>query len=133
MRLRACLPLLSLASAIAAGCVARASAPASATMQDDAALGQQLFERRCTGCHSLDRNTEGPRLRTVYGRRAGSIAEFAYSDAMRSAQFTWDAASLDRWLTDTRSVVPNNDMDFRVERAEERAAIIAFLKSQAER
>jgi cytochrome c len=90
--------------------------------------GKELFEKRCGGCHSLDADKEGPRLHNVYGRKAGSIPSFKYSSALKSAQITWDAASLDRWLTDTESVVPDNDMDFHVPRADERADIIEFLR-----
>jgi len=97
-----------------------------------AARGRILFERRCTGCHALDQNKEGPHLRDVFGRKAGTVADFQYSDALKAAQFTWDDASLDKWLTDTESVIPNNDMAFRVPSAEERADIIAFLRVAAQ-
>ena len=97
----------------------------------DADRGKQLFEKRCTGCHSLDQNKEGPRLRNVYGRPAGSISTFKYSDALKSAHFTWDDVSLDKWLTDTESLVPDNDMSFHVPKADERADIIRFLKASA--
>jgi cytochrome c len=97
----------------------------------DADRGKQLFEKRCTGCHSLDQNKEGPRLRNVYGRPAGSISTFKYSDALKSAHFTWDDVSLDKWLTDTESLVPDNDMSFHVPKADERADVIRFLKASA--
>jgi cytochrome c len=71
---------------------------------------------------------EGPRLRGVYGRRSGSITSFKYSDSLKSAQVTWNEASLDKWLTDTESLVPDNDMDFHVAKADERADIIRFLR-----
>ena len=95
--------------------------------------GQKLFERRCGGCHSLDKDKEGPRLRGVYGRKAGSVPGFDYSAALKSAAVTWDDASLDKWLTDTGSVVKGNDMEFSVRNKEERAAIVEFLKSAAAR
>jgi cytochrome c len=98
----------------------------------DAERGKILFERRCTGCHSLDRNKEGPHLRDVYRRKAGAVANFQYSDALKAARLTWDDTSLDKWLTDTESVIPNNDMPFRVPGAAERADIIAFLRSTAQ-
>ena len=94
----------------------------------DPARGKELFEKRCGGCHSLETDKEGPRLRGVYGRKAGRVPSFKYSDALKSANFAWDAASLDRWLTDTESVVPDNDMDFHVPKADERADIIEFLR-----
>ncbi len=97
----------------------------------DADRGKQLFEKRCTGCHSLDQDKEGPRLRTVYGRQAGSIPTFNYSDALKSAHLTWDDVSLNKWLTDTESLVPDNDMSFHVPKADERADIIRFLKESS--
>lgn len=94
----------------------------------DAVRGKVLFEERCTGCHSLDLDKEGPRLRGVYGRKAGSVATFQYSDAMKLAHMTWDDELLNKWLTDTESVVPKNDMSFHVPNAGERADIIRFLQ-----
>ena len=91
--------------------------------------GQQLFEKRCTGCHSLERNKEGPNLRGVYGRPAGTAPGFNYSPALKSAHFVWDEARLEQWLTDTDSLIPDNNMDFHVPKADERAAIIRYLKS----
>ena len=94
----------------------------------DAERGKQLFEKRCAGCHALDIDKEGPRLRNVYGRKSGSIPTFKYSDTMKSAQLTWDDASLDKWLIDPQAVVPDTDMDFHVPKADERADIIRFLR-----
>jgi cytochrome c len=91
--------------------------------------GKSLFEKRCSGCHALDADHEGPRLRGVFGRPAGKVTTFKYSDALQKAKVTWDEAELDKWLTDTESVAPDNDMGFRVPKQDERAAIIAYLKS----
>jgi cytochrome c len=108
--------------------------PSSSHAADGAAAtpdperGKQLFSKRCGGCHSLDADKEGPRLGGVYGRKAGSISTFKYSDALKASSIVWNDALLDRWLTDTDSVVPDNDMDFHVPNAQERADIIRFLK-----
>jgi len=96
--------------------------------QGDAEQGKLLFEKRCTGCHSLDQDKEGPRLRGVYGRKAGTIPTFNYSAPLKTSGITWNDASLDKWLTDTDAVVPDNDMDFHVAKADERADIIRFLR-----
>ncbi len=90
--------------------------------------GKQMFEKRCTGCHALDNEKTGPRLRGVYGRPAGSIASFPYSEALRKSGVTWDNSSLDKWLTDPDAFIPDNDMAFRVTNSEERASIIDYLK-----
>ena len=91
--------------------------------------GKEIFEKRCTGCHALDSDHEGPRLRGVFGRPAGTVRTFKYSEALQRAKFTWDEDKLDKWLTDTDSIAPDNDMGFRVPKQEERAAVIAYLKS----
>jgi cytochrome c2 len=90
--------------------------------------GKETFEKRCGGCHSLDRDKEGPRLRGVYGRPSGSVSSFSYSTALKSAHISWDAESLDKWLTDPDKVVPDTDMAFHVDKADERRDIIAYLK-----
>ena len=93
-----------------------------------ASRGKETFEKRCGGCHALDRDKEGPRLRGVYGRPTGSVSSFNYSTALKSAHFSWDAESLDKWLTDPDKVVPDTDMAFHVDKADERRDIIAYLK-----
>lgn len=95
----------------------------------DAVRGKALFERRCTGCHALDSNREGPQLRDVFGRQAGSAAGFAYSSALRERHATWDSTSLERWLRDPDELVPGNNMNFSVPKSQERADIVAFLAS----
>jgi cytochrome c len=92
---------------------------------------KQLFEKRCGGCHSLDRDKEGPRLGGVYGRMAGTVDSFQYSDALKNSKIKWDAESLDKWLTDPEQVVPNNDMAFHLENAHERREIIAYLQENS--
>lgn len=90
--------------------------------------GKDVFERRCTGCHSLDNEKEGPRLRGVYGRKSGSVTSFTYSDALKKANITWDEGNLDKWLTDPDKFIPDVDMDFHLEKPDERGAVIAYLK-----
>ena len=95
--------------------------------------GKELFTRRCSGCHSPDLNKEGPRLRGVYGRKAASVPDFGYSEALKKADVRWDDASLDRWLSDPDAMAPDTDMAFRLADGEERKAVIAYLKSLANR
>jgi len=93
--------------------------------------GKELFEKRCGGCHALDRDKEGPRLGGVYGRVAGSVDSFQYSAALKKSKITWTDATLDKWLTDTEKLVPDNDMSFHVEKPDERGEIIAYLKQNS--
>lgn len=103
--------------------------PRISRAEADTLRGKQLFEKRCTGCHSLDQDKEGPRLRGVYGRQAGKVSGFKYSAALQSSVVTWDDASLDKWLTSPDSLIADNDMAFRVVKPDERADIIRFLKA----
>jgi cytochrome c len=68
-------------------------------------------------------------LRNVFGRLAGSDAGFPYSDSLKSSRLKWDEVTLDKWLTDPEALAPNNDMAFRLSSAEERGAIIAYLRN----
>ena len=90
--------------------------------------GKELFDKRCGGCHALDRDKEGPRLGGVYGRTAASIASFQYSDALQKSNLRWTEETLDKWLTDPDKLVPNADMAFHVESADERRGIISYLR-----
>jgi cytochrome c len=90
--------------------------------------GKELFEKRCSGCHALDKEKEGPRLRGVLGRISGTVPSFQYSDALKAAHITWDAATLDKWLSGPDQFVPDTDMAFQLVKAEERAEVIAYLK-----
>jgi cytochrome c len=96
-----------------------------------AARGRELFEKRCTGCHSLDRTKTGPVLRSVFGRRAAADPNFPYSDALRNAKLTWNEDTLNRWLADPDRLVPDNDMSVRLDNAADRDAIVAYLKQLA--
>jgi cytochrome c len=106
-------------------------ADASTHEAGDAARGKMVFEKRCTGCHAMDANREGPQLRTVYGRKAGSIAGFQYSASLKSSGLTWNPETLERWLTDPDAMVSGNDMSFATPKAADRKDLIAFLQQAA--
>lgn len=97
----------------------------------DAERGKQAFQKRCSGCHAMDQEREGPRLRGVIGRRAGSVSGFKYSAALSSSKVVWDSSSLDKWLADPDSFIADNDMAYHVPNAGERADIIRFLSQSS--
>lgn len=97
----------------------------------DPTRGKAAFERRCTGCHALNANHEGPRLADVYGRTSGTAPNFGYSPALRQAHIVWTDTTLDRWLTDPDAFVPDNNMDFHVPNPQDRRDIIEFLRQTA--
>lgn len=119
-----CIPL----SVYALGVIFFLPYSSAVVTEADPGRGHQLFDKRCGGCHSLDGDKEGPRLRGVYGRKAGTVSTFKYSDALGKAGITWDDVSLDKWLAGPDKFIPDVDMDFQLEKADERADVIAYLK-----
>lgn len=95
--------------------------------------GAALFRNQCGTCHTLSAKEplrQGPPLGGVIGRRAGSVPGFAYSPGFAKADFTWDAAHLDRWLTKPQDVIPGAVMAYRQADPATRARIIDWLKEQ---
>lgn len=124
-------PLLM--TCLAACALAAATAIASATeatvttpVQGDPAHGKTLYQA-CQACHSIDDNDLGPKHRGVVGRRAGSVADYNYSMALKNSGLTWDPTTLDRWLSNPSALVPGTKMYFTIADAQSRADIIAYL------
>jgi cytochrome c len=99
----------------------------SAFAANDAARGEVLYESRCGACHSIQTNRVGPKHLGVVGRKAGSIAGYEYSPALKKAKFAWTPKQLDKWLQGPGKLVRGTNMAFTVPKAEDRAAIIAYL------
>ena len=102
----------------------------AAELVGDAERGQEVYER-CEGCHSLNANRVGPMHRSVYGRKAGSVADYAYSAALKKATIVWNAETLDRWLQGPGKLVPGTKMGFMLKDPQARADVIAFLKRES--
>ncbi|WP_309089030.1 c-type cytochrome [Phenylobacterium sp.] len=97
-----------------------AAAPASA------ADGQQLFNMQCKMCHAG--GPMGPALNGVAGAKIAS-KPFAYSPALKAKEGTWTDANLDAFLKAPTQFAPGTKMMIAVPSDENRAAIIAFLKT----
>lgn len=111
-----------------------AATPAAASGADDPSKAGRLVFRKCSACHSLEagKNSLGPSLADIVGKKAGTVAGYNYSSAIRNSNLTWDAATLDAYLTDPQKVVPGNKMPFPGLKTEnERRAIIAYLSGGA--
>jgi cytochrome c len=100
-----------------------------AAQAQSVARGQALFESRCTACHSLDANRAGPALRGVLGRAAGKANGYFYSEAMAAATHVWDVPQLKAWLTNPETVVPGQDMNYRLDIPQDRDDVVAYLAS----
>jgi cytochrome c len=96
----------------------------------DLANGEAKFAL-CASCHTITPggpNMTGPNLHGVVGHQAGHHPDFNYSDALKQSGFTWDAATLDKWLTDPRADVPGTKMSFvGLKDEKDRTDVIAYL------
>nr|HET7860657.1 c-type cytochrome [Caldimonas sp.] len=121
--------VVAAAVSIAAVAPPTPGAAATTTPRGDAARGKTLYQA-CAACHSIDDNDVGPKHRGVVGRHAGSVADYAYSAALKQSELTWDEATLDRWLANPSALVPGTKMFFKLDDAQARADVIAYLKEQ---
>lgn len=99
----------------------------------DATKGADVFDGQCAECHSVKpgKNKKGPSLFEVVGRKAGSIADYSYSDAMKNSGITWTPEKLDEYITHPKKTVPGDKMKFDgLDDAAQRADLIQFLVLQ---
>jgi len=96
----------------------------------DLANGKAKFAL-CQSCHTIapgGANMTGPNLHGVFGRKAAANSEFAYSDALKGAGFTWDAEHLNQWLEKPQTFLPGTKMSFAgLKEAKDRTDLIAYL------
>jgi cytochrome c len=105
---------------------------ATAALGADPAAGQQIFKAQCGICHSVAAgvNGIGPTLFGVVGRRSGSVPGFQYTADHKRLGVTWDAATLDKYLTNPRALVPDTTMIYAgLKDHTERANLIAYLET----
>ena len=97
----------------------------------DKVRGEQRYKSVCAVCHSIDpaQRRMGPPLKGIYGRKAGSVAGFNYSAAMKAANFNWDKTSLDEFMADPRKRVPGTSMVTKLNNAQDRADINAYMET----
>lgn len=105
--------------------------PAAHAQDKDVSRGESLFHARCGGCHSLSENRTGPALRGVLVRVAGKAPDFEYSKALRAANHVWTRDKLLAWLSGPEALVPGQAMDYSLDAADERLAVVEFLATVA--
>jgi cytochrome c len=119
--MRICWGVIGFIGAIAAG-----SAEAA-----DAGHGKQLFQA-CAACHGQGGSggTLGPTLVGVVGRKAGSLEDFRYSNAMKRSNLVWDDANLRAYVADPQAKIKGNRMPFSGVGSERDADdVVAYLKT----
>jgi cytochrome c len=96
----------------------------------DAARGEAKFQD-CAACHKLEAgaNNVGPSLHGVFTRKAGELADFRYSPALKRSGIAWTPETLDKFLADPQAMVPGNRMPYAgLASASDRADLIAWLQ-----
>ncbi len=109
------------------------AAAGAARADGDPARGEKRFEE-CATCHTLERgvNNVGPSLFGVFGRKAGEIADYRYSPALKKSGITWTPQTLDAYIADPQKEVPGNRMPYAgMPDAADRADLIAYLTKTA--
>lgn len=104
--------------------------PLPAGAAGDPVRGAEIF-RKCVTCHTVEsggRNRVGPRLHGVFGRRAGTVEGFRYSDALRASGLVWDESTLDAYLKDSEGFVPGTRMYGGLTLDQDRVDLIAYLR-----
>ena len=97
----------------------------------DPARGEELYED-CVACHPIERNVHGigPTLYGILGRKAGGMADYRYSRALRGSGITWTAEALDTFIANPQASVPANRMPHAgMPDAADRADLIAYLRT----
>lgn len=107
-------------------------AAAQDAAQGDPAAGEKTA-RICKTCHQIGENAKnmvGPVLNGVVGRKAGTYADYSYSDANKNSGLTWDEATLKKYLRNPRGVVPGTKMSFAgFQKDSDIDNVIAYLKT----
>ena len=106
---------------------------AGTTFADDPLLqrGQKLF-KKCVHCHSYKKQQGhriGPNLYGLFGRKAGAIDDYDYSEAWKNAKFLWTDKTLDTYLISPHKMIPKNRMPFDgLSRSDDRRALIIYMR-----
>ena len=104
----------------------------TAAAQGDPERGEKVFNK-CKTCHEIEdeKNKVGPHLVGIFGRPAGSVEGFKYSDAMKSSGVVWEDETITAYLKDPKGYIPGNRMVFPgLRKDEEIADLLAYLQEE---
>jgi cytochrome c len=100
----------------------------------DVAAGEKSFNK-CRACHQVGetaKNTVGPILNGLFGRKSGTVAGYNYSDANKNSGLTWDDAVFNDYIKDPKGKIPGTKMSFSgIKNEQEIKDLTAFLKQFA--
>ena len=102
---------------------------AAARADGDPARGEARFQE-CAACHRLEAgaNEVGPSLHGIFARKAGELADFRYSPAMKRSGIVWTAETIGQYIADPQAMIPANRMPYAgMASASDRADLVAYL------
>jgi cytochrome c len=105
----------------------------AARADGDAARGEARFQD-CAPCHKLEAssNNVGPSLHGIFERKAGALADFRYSPAMKRSGISWTPETFDKFIADPQAMVPTNRMPYAgMANPNDRADLIAYLQKMS--
>ena len=104
-----------------------AFAQSSSTAAASALRGKEIYDARCSACHSVDANRVGPMHVGVMGRKAGGVKSYRYSDALNKSKVVWTRENLLSWLKNPEELIPGQRMGYAMDLAEDRLDVVAYL------
>jgi cytochrome c len=102
----------------------------SVSAAGDAAKGEKVFAK-CKACHTTEagKNRVGPSLAGLFGRTAGTVEGYKYSDPMKGSGIVWSDETVSQYLEAPKTFIPGNKMAFPgLKKPEDRDDVIAYLK-----
>ena len=113
---------------------ADASGAAGSTTQTASANVRPDGYSQCAACHAVVKGAPhglGPNLWGIAGTKAGAIADYEFSPALKASGLVWDEATLDKWLENPRALVPGTKMSFAgMPDAAKRKELVTWLLAQ---
>lgn len=110
----------------------------SAFAQADIEEGAKVY-KRCYSCHMVGTNAfnrTGPQLNDLFGRPAGSMEGFKYSEDMARAAsggLIWDVENLDAFIENPKSLISRTKMRFKgIKDPVDRQNLMAFLRQYSD-
>ncbi len=99
----------------------------ASTAAGSAIKGKEIYDARCSACHSVDDNRVGPMHMGVFGRKAGGVKNYRYSEALNKSKVIWSRETLTAWLTSPETLIPGQRMGYSMDNAKDREDVVAYL------
>lgn len=108
--------------------------PSYLTEPGEMSNGERQFQRKCSICHSLERDglrRAGPTLFGIFGRRAGGLPDYRYSPALETSRIVWSEETIDLLFDlGPDEYIPGTKMPMqRIQEPQDRVDLITYLKA----